>query len=119
MLFAKIDFSVKVLCMLSFVFNNEVVSLCDSMNIALQGSLSMEFMPGKDTGVGCHFLLQGIFLTQRSNPHLLHWQADSLPLSHQEAQNLYVYTYRYVYVIYIYICMCVHTYTIYNEDIQT
>ena len=31
----------------------------------------------------CHFLLQGIFLTQRSNPHLLcllHWQADSLPL---------------------------------------
>ena len=39
--------------------------------------------PGKNTGVGCHFLLQGIFLTQRSNTHLLclpHWQADSLPL---------------------------------------
>ena len=37
--------------------------------------------PGKNTGVGCHFLLQGIFLTQGSNPHLLHllhWQADSL-----------------------------------------
>ena len=27
--------------------------------------------PGKDTGVGCHFILQGIFPTQRSNPHLL------------------------------------------------
>ena len=27
---------------------------------------------GKNTGVGCHFLLQGIFLTQRSNLHLLH-----------------------------------------------
>ena len=26
--------------------------------------------PGKNTGVGCHFLLQGIFLTQGSNPHL-------------------------------------------------
>ena len=39
--------------------------------------------PGKNTGVGCHFLLQGIFLTQRSNSCLLHWQADSLPLSHQ------------------------------------
>ena len=37
---------------------------------------------GKDTGVGCHFLLQGIFLTQGSNPRLLHWQADSLPLNH-------------------------------------
>ena len=38
--------------------------------------------PGKNTGVGCHFLLQGIFPTQGSNPHflsLLHWQADSLP----------------------------------------
>ena len=34
-------------------------------------------------GAGCHFLLQGIFLTQRSNPrllHLLHCQEDSLPL---------------------------------------
>ena len=28
--------------------------------------------PGKNTGVGCHFLLQGIFPTQASNPHLLH-----------------------------------------------
>ena len=27
---------------------------------------------GKNTGVGCHFLLQGIFLTQESNPYLLH-----------------------------------------------
>ena len=37
--------------------------------------------PGKNTGVGCHCLLQGIFLTQGSNPHLLHWQTDSLPLA--------------------------------------
>ena len=38
--------------------------------------------PGKDTGVGCHFLLQGIFLTQGSNLRLLcllHWQVGSLP----------------------------------------
>ena len=28
--------------------------------------------PGKDTGVGCRFLLQGIFMTQGSNPGLLH-----------------------------------------------
>ena len=27
--------------------------------------------PGKNIGVGCHALLQGIFLTQGSNPHLL------------------------------------------------
>ena len=30
--------------------------------------------PGKNTGVGCHFLLQGIFLTQGLNLHVLHWQ---------------------------------------------
>ena len=38
--------------------------------------------PGKNTGVDCHFLLQGIFPTQESNPRLLcllRWQPDSLP----------------------------------------
>ena len=39
--------------------------------------------PGKNTGVGCHFLLQGIFPIQGSNPSLLHWQEDSWPLSPQ------------------------------------
>ena len=40
--------------------------------------------PGKNTGVDCHALLQGIFPTQGSNLHLLcflHWQVDSLPLA--------------------------------------
>ena len=41
--------------------------------------------PGKNTAVGCHFLLQGIFPTQWSNLRLLcllYWQANSLPLHH-------------------------------------
>ena len=38
--------------------------------VACQAPLSRDF-PGKNTGVGCHFFLQGIFPTQRSNPHLL------------------------------------------------
>ena len=49
---------------------------------SFQVPLSMGF-PGKDTGVSCHILLQGIFLTQGSNPPLLcllYWQGDSLPL---------------------------------------
>ena len=40
--------------------------------------------PGKNTGMRCHFFLQGIFSTQGLNPrllHVLHWQADSLPLA--------------------------------------
>ena len=39
--------------------------------------------PGKKSGVGCHFLLQGILLIQESNPcllGLLHWHTGSLPL---------------------------------------
>ena len=42
--------------------------------------------PGKNTRVGCRFLLQGIFLTQGLSPrllHALHWRAASLPLNHQ------------------------------------
>ena len=57
-------------------------SLAPSLTVAHQALLSMEF-PGKNTGVDCHLLLQGIVSTQGINPHLLHWQSDSLPLSHQ------------------------------------
>ena len=57
-------------------------SLAPSLTVAHQAPLSMEF-PGKNTGVDCHLLLQGIVPTQGLNPHLLHWQPDSLPLSHQ------------------------------------
>ena len=39
--------------------------------------------PGKNTGVGCHFLLQGIFPTQGSNPGLLHCRHILYCLSHQ------------------------------------
>ena len=42
--------------------------------------------PAKNTGVDCHALLQGIFLIQGLNSHLLcllHWQADSLPAESQ------------------------------------
>ena len=46
-----------------------------------------------NTRVGCHFLFQGIFPTQESNPPLLcllHWHADSWPLSHQGSPCLYI-----------------------------
>ena len=37
---------------------------------------------GKNTGVGYLFLFQGIFQTQGLSQYLLHWQVNSLPLSH-------------------------------------
>ena len=39
--------------------------------------------PGKNTGVGCHFLLQEIFLTQGLNPGLPHYRQTLYCLSHQ------------------------------------
>ena len=52
--------------------------------IAHQTPLCPWNAPGKNTGVGCHALLEGIFQTQGSNLHLLrllHWLAGSLPLA--------------------------------------
>ena len=64
-------------CALSCSVTQSCPILCYPMNyIAHQDPLPMDF-PGKNTGVGCPFLLQGL------NPRLLcllHWQANSLPL---------------------------------------
>ena len=57
----------------------------------MPGSSVHEIFPDKNTGVGCHFLLQGIFPTQGSNSCLLHWQVDSSPSSHQGSPSLACY----------------------------
>ena len=59
-------------------------TLCDPVDCSPR-LLYPRDSPGKNTGLGCCFLLQGIFLTPGSNLHLLHllhWQAGSLPLYH-------------------------------------
>ena len=43
---------------------------CDPVDFARQAPLFIDF-PGKNNGVGCHFLLQEIFLTPGLNAHLL------------------------------------------------
>ena len=58
------------------------LTLCDPMECGPPGSSIHGIFPSKNTGVGCHFLLQDIFLTQGWNSHLLHWQVGSLPLLH-------------------------------------
>ena len=64
-------------------FESESVShlFVTPKDCSLPGSSVHGISPGKNTGVGCHFLCQGIFPTQESNPcllRLLQWQ-DSLP----------------------------------------
>ena len=67
---------------------SEVKSLCrvqlfgTPWIVAHQAPPSMEF--SKSTGVGCHFLLQGIFPTQGSNPGLAHCGQTLYRLSHKQ-----------------------------------
>ena len=62
-------------------------TFCNPMNSKPTRLLCPWDFPDENTGVGCHALLQGIFLTQGSNPCflcLLCWQAVSLPLGPPE-----------------------------------
>ena len=58
-------------------------TLYDPVDHSLPGSSAHEDSPGKNTGVGCHFLLQGIFLTQGLNLGLQHCRQIFYPLSQQ------------------------------------
>ena len=55
--------------------------LYDPVDCSPPGSSVHGDSPGKNTEVGCHLLLQGIFPTQGSNPGLLHWPSPSLLLA--------------------------------------
>ena len=57
-------------------------TLVTPWTVACQASLSMGFS-SKNTGVGCHFLLQRIFLTQVSNLGLLHCRQILYQLSYE------------------------------------
>ena len=61
-------------------------TLCHPMDRSLPGSSVYGIFPGKNTGVACHDFLQGIFLTQGSNLHLmclLHCRWILYQLSHK------------------------------------
>ena len=63
-------------------------TLCDPMDCSLLGSSVHGDSLGKNTGVGCHDLLQGIFPTQGLNPGLPHCKQILYCLSHQESPRI-------------------------------
>ena len=69
------------------------IRLCSPMNYNLLGSSDHGILswdsPGKNTGVRCHFLLQGIFQTQGSNPGFQHCRWILYHLSLQGSPNVY------------------------------
>ena len=64
------------------------LTLCDPVDCSPPGSSVHGDSPGKNTGVGSHTLLQGIFPTQGLNPGLLHCRQILYHLSHQGSPSL-------------------------------
>ena len=63
-------------------------TLCDPKGCSTPGSSVSGDSAGKNTGVGCHALLQGFFPTQGSNPGLLHCRQILYQLSHQGSPRI-------------------------------
>ena len=65
-------------------FTQLCLTLCHPNGLEPSRLLCQWNFPGRNTGVGCHFLLQGSsqHRDQSVSPCLLYWQAGSLPLSH-------------------------------------
>ena len=62
-------------------------TLCDPWTVAHQAPLSVEFFR-QEYWSGCHFLFQGIFLTQGSNLCLPQCGQTLYPLSHWGTRSL-------------------------------
>ena len=58
-------------CLCCAILVQSCQNLCDPMDCSPPGSSVHGDSPGKNTGVDCYSLLQGIFPTQGFNPHLL------------------------------------------------
>ena len=65
-----------------------ISTLGNPMDCSPPGSSVHGDSPGKNKGVGCHALFQGIFPTQGSNPCLLHCRQIVYCLSHQESPRI-------------------------------
>ena len=74
--------------------------------VKCQAPLSIGFSKN-NAEMGCHFLLQGIYLTQGLKLHFLHWQVICLPLSQWEIHITHIYTHTHIYVTKFY-ALCIY-----------
>ena len=72
----------QIICMRAYSVTQSCPTLCDLTDCGPPGSTVHGISQARKLELSCHFLLQGMVLTQGSNSHLLHWQAGSLPLRH-------------------------------------
>ena len=72
------------------------LTLCDLMDSSLLGSSVHGISQAEILEWVSISYSRGIFLIQGLNPHLLHWQVDSLPLSHQGSPLLHIPSYLFL-----------------------
>ena len=77
-----------VLATMLYLFTQPCPTLCHPMDSSPTGSSVHGDSPGKNTGVGCHALLQGIFPTQGSNSGLPHCRLILYHLNHQRSPRI-------------------------------
>ena len=74
-----------LVCVLSYFSH---VTLCDPIDFCQPGASFQLNCPGKNTGVGSHALLQGLFPTQGSKPDLPHCRQILYHLSHWRSPRI-------------------------------
>ena len=77
-----------LLCTMLCLVTQSSLTLCGAMDCSQPGFSLHGDSPGKNTGVGCHALLKGIFPIQGSNPGLLHCRQILYHLSHQGSPRI-------------------------------
>ena len=80
MLKLKLQYFGHFMCAMLYLVTQLCPTLCDPMDYSLLVSSVHGDSPGKNSGVGCHALLQGIFPIQGSNPGLPYCRQLSLPV---------------------------------------
>ena len=92
--------NLRYVCALLCLIVQSCLTLCDPIEPARL--LCPWDSSGKNTGVGCHALLQEIFLTQESNQGLMHYKQILCQLSHQGSPSRYAY----LFIIYfLFLCI--------------
>ena len=90
--------SLPCICFMMYVHSVMSNYFVTPWTVARQAPVSMEFSR-KNTGVGCYFLLQGIFPTQELNTCLLHFLYSRQILYHRATWEAFILWLNYYYVV--------------------
>ena len=86
------SFPFRTRCSTSYIAYCMCAQSCPTLRNPMDCSLPGSSVRGKNPGVGCHALLQGIFPTRGSNLRVLwrlHWRVGSLPTEPSAQRNLF------------------------------